>query len=178
MGDAGQPNLATTSAMKAASRCASLLQKALQSAQLTRFACGPQVLPMMPMLCPQFGHGRGSSTRNAMSGEDDGCVIDTGSNKSNCCIDVAFVPPHLRGKVGPSTSMLRNFDPRQWWGRGESRTPDSLASSGRRRELRPSASAAPTQAALAHYGGFSSRDIARSVPTRWPFRPGDSCTLG
>jgi hypothetical protein len=73
--------------MKRASRCASHRQKAPHAAQLTRFACGPALLPMMPTLLPQLGHGCGSWIRKPMMGEVGGGADDGGdedSKKSNC----------------------------------------------------------------------------------------------
>jgi hypothetical protein len=84
MGDEGQPNFAQTPAMKSASRCPSHWQKAPQLEQVTRFACGPALLPMMPMLLPQFGHGcRSWAFRPTRDFEDDGGAIVLG-NSSPC----------------------------------------------------------------------------------------------
>src|SRR5262249_27065039 len=84
MGDEGQPNFSQIVRRKSASRFASHLQKAPQLEQVTLFACGPPLLPMIPMLLPQFGHGCGSwAFRPTGDFEDDGGSMVPG-NSSPC----------------------------------------------------------------------------------------------
>jgi hypothetical protein len=103
MGVVGTPNFSLTAVMNAASD----FEPQPLWTQSIRFACGPSLDPMTPMVLPQLGHGRGSWTFTPMSG------ADLGSKKSSC-IDLAPILPHSRGTVRPVASMLaRTSMPRQ-----------------------------------------------------------------